>query len=101
MNKAEMRESRSLKKGMASAMMKAMMDIDRRRAIQTAQPSGVLMYLCLEFSKIRPWIYRATTQPLILPEMKTTGRAMPKPIRWSTPGALSKAGESTLLPTKA
>lgn len=52
MKREEMRESRSLKKGMASAMIRAKMASTVRMMIHTVHPLKVLRYRWREFSKL-------------------------------------------------
>lgn len=66
--------SKSLKNGTASAMTQAMSVTAAQRAIQTAHPIVVLIYLIGEFLKALPIMYRLTTVVLILPEIKITAQ---------------------------
>ena len=67
----------------------------------TTHPRGVLVYRNSEFGKARVRMYLPTTVELMLPEMKITGRAIPKAARATVELAMDRrAGESTSAPTK-
>ena len=61
-NRLLIRASKSAKKGMTSAMMKAKIQVSARMPAQLAQPMRVLLDLCLVPSNARKKMNRADTE---------------------------------------
>lgn len=101
MKREEMMDKRSLKKGIASAITQAMIVTVPIMPSHVAHPLGVLTKRMTLFLKTRSMVYLQTTTELMEPEMKITGRAIPKATFDTSAPADRRAGLWTFWPMKA